>query len=398
MAAIYTKDAHRVGYKKAPTTGKREGIMEGKEYCHHWVKTGKCKYSKFGCKHKHQMPALDQLERMGITELPRWHRQKDPFMGKIRLLGSTVESARGQSTGKRDVDAESDIRTPIEHAANESCGRYTTNTADEPMLMDINADTDSAQPVHHSVQIPSVAAKTAGDAQIEPTAATRSESTSASEFETVQSICNSNSVDSPVPKTSAGSSGYTSPTPLNTTPSLPAPKTAQEPATPLSESISISSSVPTSSLAPEVSRDRTSAFERNDSPPASPSTQREFPKILNGPSESLHLLPSASSTKGIKKTPGKHLSSLQVKSAVSVGTKKVFSQHMLDKKGVKLDSSVARHKTPFNKKEYKARMRQPVTDTDRNSGSQIIEKGLAGVRVSPKAAGCIAGMKNKNEP
>ncbi|KAL1598819.1 hypothetical protein SLS60_007961 [Paraconiothyrium brasiliense] len=135
MAAIYTRDAHRVGYTKHSSTVKRTVAARGKETCRHWAKNGACKWTttEEGCRYKHELPPLGKLKKMAISELPGCFREKDRY-------------SNGFTRNKAGP-----------HTVPEACGTYTTNTADEPMLMDMGVDMSDMILVQDNIRIAPVA-------------------------------------------------------------------------------------------------------------------------------------------------------------------------------------------------------------------------------------------------
>ncbi|KAJ4360388.1 uncharacterized protein N0V89_000950 [Didymosphaeria variabile] len=141
MAAIYTNDAHRLGYTKSSSTLKRTVAAKDKENCRHWVKNGACKWTnnEEGCRYKQEIPSLEKLKEMGISELPGWFREKDQHSN------DSIPNKAG------------------EHTVPATCGTYTTNTADEPMLMDMDTNMSDMASVQDNVRIPPMAQDIAQD-------------------------------------------------------------------------------------------------------------------------------------------------------------------------------------------------------------------------------------------
>jgi len=73
IASVYHKDTHRQAHRSGV-----EPNPSKKVYCTHWIKKGTCDFMPTGCKYKHEMPDVDQLRRMGISnEIPKWWRDKN---------------------------------------------------------------------------------------------------------------------------------------------------------------------------------------------------------------------------------------------------------------------------------------------------------------------------------
>ncbi|RAR01794.1 hypothetical protein DDE82_006268 [Stemphylium lycopersici] len=73
IASVYHKDAHRQAYPSG-----LEPDPSKKVYCTYWIKKGTCDFMPIGCKYKHEMPDIDQLRQMGISnEIPKWWRDKN---------------------------------------------------------------------------------------------------------------------------------------------------------------------------------------------------------------------------------------------------------------------------------------------------------------------------------
>tara|TARA_R110002003_G_scaffold991_10_gene21922 strand:+ start:12959 stop:14125 length:1167 start_codon:yes stop_codon:yes gene_type:complete len=81
FAAIYQKDAQRVGYGMHYPSG-IEPDQSKKEFCTHWIKTGECAFISVGCKYKHEMPAIDKLRELGFTQLPKWWKEKSAITSR----------------------------------------------------------------------------------------------------------------------------------------------------------------------------------------------------------------------------------------------------------------------------------------------------------------------------
>lgn len=80
FASIYQKDAQRFGYRPPHPSG-IEPDPSKKEYCTHWIRTGECAFTSFGCKYKHEMPAVDKLRELGFSRgLPKWWAEKSAIL------------------------------------------------------------------------------------------------------------------------------------------------------------------------------------------------------------------------------------------------------------------------------------------------------------------------------
>ncbi|KAH7093329.1 hypothetical protein FB567DRAFT_587764 [Paraphoma chrysanthemicola] len=75
FAAIYQRDAQRIGYR----TPYPSGIVpdpSNKKFCTHWIKTGECAFVAVGCKFEHEMPSINKLREEGFTRIPKWWKEK----------------------------------------------------------------------------------------------------------------------------------------------------------------------------------------------------------------------------------------------------------------------------------------------------------------------------------
>ncbi|KAF2643614.1 hypothetical protein P280DRAFT_547737 [Massarina eburnea CBS 473.64] len=75
VAAIYSKDAQKLGYNKPYPSGTAPDPSK-KVYCSHWIRTGECDFMAQGCKYKHVMPPIDVLRDIGLPSEPRWYKDK----------------------------------------------------------------------------------------------------------------------------------------------------------------------------------------------------------------------------------------------------------------------------------------------------------------------------------
>lgn len=145
MAAIYTKDARRVGYMRplsssslsprSPTSAKRSAREREKEHCRHWIRTGACKWTatKEGCRYTHAMPSQEKLAEIGIAGVPRWFGERGVSGGKDGVSGFDGERERTEAARRSGGEKDKGMGTG-------ACGVYTTDTAGEPMLMDLHVD------------------------------------------------------------------------------------------------------------------------------------------------------------------------------------------------------------------------------------------------------------------
>ncbi|OAG04181.1 uncharacterized protein CC84DRAFT_1219389 [Paraphaeosphaeria sporulosa] len=150
LAAIYAQEARRVGYTKCSPLAAEE-----KEHCRHWIKTGACKWTtaKEGCRYKHTMPSVEKLAEIGITGVPRWFGERDPNP-KAQGVVPCAEEEGGSRTRVGDAS---------QGKAGGMCGVYTTNSVDEPMLMDMDDASGAEDPevVAETTSAQGLAAKTA---------------------------------------------------------------------------------------------------------------------------------------------------------------------------------------------------------------------------------------------
>ncbi|KAF1980409.1 hypothetical protein BU23DRAFT_8038 [Bimuria novae-zelandiae CBS 107.79] len=136
MADIYTKDVRRVGYTKPSPTKPNTAAPKEREYCRHWVKTGNCIHTTKRCWYKHEMPPPEKLKEIGLADIPQWYQDKNRSMARAPLLKPLPRKGPGKQGA---------VTVGVQQAA-ESYGVYTTDTADELMLMDV--DGASPSPPH----------------------------------------------------------------------------------------------------------------------------------------------------------------------------------------------------------------------------------------------------------
>lgn len=149
MAAIYTQDARKFGYNKTMPKRRDMVAQEEREYCRRWIKTGGCIHTAKGCWYRHEMPSLEKLKEIGIMRIPQWYREKNRSIPKISLLksphvpGSTstsdshiAKAEKAQALGKANG-----------HRVIGPHGIYTTDTANELMLMDMDDTSSESQRV-----------------------------------------------------------------------------------------------------------------------------------------------------------------------------------------------------------------------------------------------------------
>ncbi|KAH7082965.1 hypothetical protein BKA63DRAFT_140674 [Paraphoma chrysanthemicola] len=94
FAAIYQKDAQRIGYRTPYPSG-IEPDPSKKKFCTHWIKTGECAFTVVGCRFKHEIPPIDKLRVNGFTQVPKWWKEKSA----ISMRGPTWMQRRLASGG-----------------------------------------------------------------------------------------------------------------------------------------------------------------------------------------------------------------------------------------------------------------------------------------------------------
>ncbi|KAJ4291829.1 hypothetical protein N0V90_009725 [Kalmusia sp. IMI 367209] len=151
MAAIYNKDARRIGYTKLAASSTKPIGLKKEEHCRHWVKTGRCIFAQ-ECWYRHKMPSMEKLTEMGFVDIPRWYRgrgsvaQKGPNQGGAsKLPHSSPKSPTQTDTTKKSLEKEKGTKSnAIEPQVSKDYG-YKTNTANEPMLIDFHDPSESSQ-------------------------------------------------------------------------------------------------------------------------------------------------------------------------------------------------------------------------------------------------------------
>lgn len=82
FTSIYQKDTQRPGYRVPHPSG-IEPDPSKKEYCTHWIKTGECDWTAFGCKFKHEMPGTEKLRELGFVRgIPKWWKEKSAIVAR----------------------------------------------------------------------------------------------------------------------------------------------------------------------------------------------------------------------------------------------------------------------------------------------------------------------------
>lgn len=108
FAAIYQKDAQRLGYRTPYPSG-IEPDPSKKEYCTHWIKTGECAFTSIGCKFKHEMPTVDKLRELGFSQgMPKWWKEKS---APIAIRGPTWMQRR-MAQGNGDEESLNELPAP----------------------------------------------------------------------------------------------------------------------------------------------------------------------------------------------------------------------------------------------------------------------------------------------
>lgn len=139
MAAIYAQDARRLGYTKSAQATKKPGVAKERDFCRRWIKTGECVHATKGCWYKHEMPSVRKLKDLGIGGIPQWYQETTRVMQKRSLSKSLTKNAAIDKTN-RSIKQVRDMQSPVTLDSNHAAehGTYTTNTINEPMLMDMN--------------------------------------------------------------------------------------------------------------------------------------------------------------------------------------------------------------------------------------------------------------------
>ncbi|KAH4066236.1 hypothetical protein HBI38_104710 [Parastagonospora nodorum] len=81
FASIYPRDAQRFGYHTPYPSGVQPDPSK-KVYCSHWIKTGECSFIQQGCRYKHEMPNLEKLRELGVTQIPKWWKEKSAITAR----------------------------------------------------------------------------------------------------------------------------------------------------------------------------------------------------------------------------------------------------------------------------------------------------------------------------
>lgn len=81
FASIYPRDAQSFGYH-APYPSGVQPDPSKKVYCSHWIKTGECSFIQQGCRYKHEMPNLEKLRELGVTQIPKWWKEKSAITAR----------------------------------------------------------------------------------------------------------------------------------------------------------------------------------------------------------------------------------------------------------------------------------------------------------------------------
>ena len=81
FASIYPRDAQRFGYHTPYPSGVQPDPTK-KVYCSHWIKTGECSFIQQGCRYKHEMPNLEKLRELGVTQIPKWWKEKSAITAR----------------------------------------------------------------------------------------------------------------------------------------------------------------------------------------------------------------------------------------------------------------------------------------------------------------------------
>ena len=146
MAAIYTQDARKFGYNKTMPKRRETVSQEEREYCRRWIKTGECIHTAKGCWYRHEMPSPEKLKEIGIMRIPQWYREKNRIIPEVSLKPSQrpgyistpdshiAKAAKGQALGK--------VNGPRPTGSH---GIYTTDAANELMLMDMDDTSSESQ-------------------------------------------------------------------------------------------------------------------------------------------------------------------------------------------------------------------------------------------------------------
>jgi hypothetical protein len=101
FASIYPRDAQRIGYHTPYPSGIQPDPSK-KVYCSHWIKTGECSFIQQGCRYKHEMPNLEKLRELGVTQIPKWWKEKSaitargPTWMQQRLAAGHGDDAQGE--------------------------------------------------------------------------------------------------------------------------------------------------------------------------------------------------------------------------------------------------------------------------------------------------------------
>ena len=138
MAAIYTQDARRLRYTKSTHTIKAPVLEKEREFCRRWIRTGECVHAIKGCWYKHEMPSVEKLRDLGIGSVPQWYQQKGRVTHRSLLKGSAKNATGIKSSCSTTQNQDVQLPAKVDRNHGAECGAYTTDTADEPMLMDMD--------------------------------------------------------------------------------------------------------------------------------------------------------------------------------------------------------------------------------------------------------------------
>ena len=147
MAAIYTQDAHKFGYKKLSPKKRETESQEEREYCRRWIRTGGCIHETKGCWYRHEMPLLEELRKIGIMKLPQWYRESRKDMLKLSLLELSPKADHSSTLGPHAVKTEKEQVPEKEndHITLSSHGTHNTSTANDLILMDMEESDPKSQ-------------------------------------------------------------------------------------------------------------------------------------------------------------------------------------------------------------------------------------------------------------
>ncbi|CAI6313955.1 unnamed protein product [Periconia digitata] len=118
FAKVYANSAQRLGYRPNPSG--IEPDHNKKVYCTHWIKTGECNFIAQGCKYKHEIPPMEELRKIGFTQVPQWYKEKQAltrqgptWMQQRRNQLKKLEEEKNQEEEEdKDEDETSQVSMP----------------------------------------------------------------------------------------------------------------------------------------------------------------------------------------------------------------------------------------------------------------------------------------------